>query len=1234
MLEKCQPQHHKGSNGVWMFVFVADWGKIESMKSADSSKKTREGKLAQSPTSIENTESITLLEQDFALWLDAIREAMGGKISHLANALSKDWPDRDYNRRKVGLPSSETFLQIVRTWFQKRRTLPNDSLRNERYNRLGVLETLQSLIDSRLKEVPAGTNTGFTFSEIVERLKDARGRNSSRNKDSGSVDSELLAMGVVSIRPVKISSVREQDLLLGSSEYDGEVPPYCPRDSDAQILEKINLEACNPVVIVGPPKSGKTRSLIQNLKISKFADAKIYWLEPGFRNAKKLLERTKASEKTNVLVLDDLQNPRYFGEGGLDLRLIEELASTFKIVGTLHDYTKSQWELANVDHRTFVSDTTTNSPNSNVQSKLLENHIALSSELSDQEFEKVSLTLGIDESEVSSYRFLGSKLASVSALEKILDLELNGTNSYSHALFQALIDAKILFPQGASLEDLKTLSRQSLEMASNTPWTDSGWEIAVATFTRGLSPKSPHAIMMRTIADRSKFTLFDPIWDRKRPASWEPQHLLAMDLNFVEVAENAFELGFREATFQILRSLDISQPEIQFQIGRFYFEAENPDLSKEWLQKAAQSNHDKALDWLGDLHKEFLNDSLKALEYWKQAAALGNEWAMDSLGDYYRDNNQLIEAQEWWTKASMQDNDWATASLGNLYVDEGRVEEGLTLLKNSANRGNVWAMRQLGLFFDRQEDMSLAEYWWRKSSNLGDEVSMDRLGDLYEEAGDLAQAQFWWEKGSDLGNAWSMASLGLLKKRSGLDQEGGDLLMKAAALGNSWAMRQMGILKMEEGDKVGAEFWWQKAAELDDDWSLRQMGTLKMEEGDKVGAEFWWLKAAELDDEVAIFKLGFLEMESDNYTESSYWFEKGIALHQALSYRGMGLLKWKIEGISHAEIYWIRGAELSDDVCMDNLGDLHEDQGNLLEAEKWWKKGSDEGNSWSMYSLGWLAFERDDPVLAKEWWTKGADLNHSGCMFKLGELALDMDDQATAQKWWEMSAALENDWAIFELGRLAAHEEDFEKAEEWFKKGISMNQILSVRGMGLLKWTKEDLSEAIELFTKASNLGDVVSMDNLGDLFESQDNIEHAKLWWEKAACEGNPSSMYSLGWLAFEKNELDLAKDWWSKAAELQHAASMDSLGDLAKESEDFKAAEYWWLKAASLGDEDSMISLSELYKTNKNYEDSLKWLEICGEKNNKQAMALLRDLYLEIDNRELSQLWQDRLDSIQDIN
>jgi len=1063
--EKCQPQQQLISKGVWMFVFTPSWGKIEAMKSPEESRKARVNKLEQPISSVEEFDSKQLLERDFGLWLEALRDVFGGKNSGLANAICKDWPDSDYSRRKIGLPGSEAFLQLVRTWFQERRTLPNNRLKDERYSRLGVLDTLQNLIDSNLGKAPAGTSTGLTFSEIVNRLREGRERNSNRSKESESVDYELLALGVVSIHPVKISKVREQDLLLGSSEYDGDVPPYCSRDSDSEILEKINIDSYNPVILVGPPKSGKTRTLIQNLKLSKFADAKVYWLEPGFRNANSLLERTKTSGITNVLVLDDLQNPRYFGEGGLDSRLIDELASNFKIVGTIHDYTKSQWERANVDHRIYTSDQTTTSPNSSVQMMLLENHISIASELSDFELNKASQTLGFHRGELSSYRYLGSKLASVTALEKILDYELSGTNSFSHALFQSLIDAKVLFPQGAGIDDLKSICKRNLENASNTPWTESGWENSVDIFTRGLSPKSPHAIMMRTISDRSKFTLFDPIWDRKRPASWNPQNLLGMDLDYVVVAENAFEMGYQKAAFQILMSLDTSLPETQFQVGRFHYKAENPEGSLEWLLRAAEANHDRALDYLGDLYEEQFNNSEKAVEYWLRSAELGNTWAMDSLGDYYRDADQLVEAEKWWTKASIQENQWSMASLGLLKKRSGLDEEGENLLLRAADLGNAWAMRQLGIFRENAQDGAGAESWWMKAAEKGDDWAIFKLGLLAMERENFSESSYWFEKGIALEQALSYRGMGILRERqdSLIDAEKfwtkaselsdsvamdylGDLYedqgnlneaekwwAKGATEGNSDSMYSLGWLASDREDKVLAEDWWTKSAKLLHPGSMFMLGELEANEGNQEKAHEWWEMAAELDNDRAIFRLGRLKTLEQEFEKAELWFQKGISLDHTLSIRGMGLLKFEIEDYVAARDWLTRASKLGDDISMDYLGDLSELQNNLSDAKIWWEKAASEGNTFSMYSLGWLAFDSDDRKLARDWWVKASELKHAGSMDALGDLAKESDDLREAEHWWISAALLGDEDSMISLAHLYKDNKDFEESLKWLE---------------------------------------------------------------------------------------------------------------------------------------------------------------------------------------------------------
>jgi len=1140
------------------------------------------------------TSSQELLEKDFGIWLEAIREVLGGKNSYLVRALSRDWP-KEYQRNKFGLPSTSAFEATVNTWFQNRRTLPNNRLKDLSLNRLGVLECLQLLIDRELPQAPANLHSGLTFTEIVERLREQRERNSLRKKDSGTIDEDLYSKGIVSIQPITVSKVDEIELLLGSSEFDGDVPPYCPRDIDLNLLEKIDSETCNPVILIGPPKSGKTRTLIESLKRSKHSDAKIYWLEPGDGNARKLLERSKTAKSTNILVLDDLQNPRYFGEGGLDAKLIEDLVLNFKIVGTLHDSTKNQWELANLDHRTDVVEQDISSPNKSVQAVLLREQVILNAELSESELTLAGKVLEIQDGDLAPYRYLGSKFASVAALTKALEHELSRHEPFSQALFETLLDAKIVYPKGATLESLKELARIKIESKTNSPWADSKWEIAVDKLTRGISPKSPHAVMMRTISDRSRYTLFDPIWDKKRPETWNPEDLFELDLDFLEIADNAFELGLKDSTYKIMQKMDSDQPEIQYHLGRFYFLDGDFLKSQNWLSKAAEAKHPKAIDYLGDLYHDHLGEVEKALDCWKEAASLGNVWAMDSLGDYYSDHDLPIEAEKWWAEAAKQDNQWARASLGNHYLQDGRVEEGLVLLKESAEKQNPWAMRQLGIYYESKGDPVLSKYWWTQGALHDDDVCLDRLGDLAEDAGDKKNAELYWRKAVALGNSWSMASLGLHMRDEGFVTEGEDLLLQSANLGNSWAMRQIALLKEDAGDASASEEWF--------------------------------VKAAHLHDEVSIFRLGMLAWDRDNDFESEEWFENGIALNQGLSFRGMGLLSQGKGLGKDSENYWTKAALLGDVTSMDYLGDYFEEQGDIELATEWWSRAANEGNPHSMYSLGWEQYKVNNEESARDWWTKAANLKLPRAMAQLGDQAQRLDEMEKAEYWWELAAELDDELAIFRLGRLAMAKEELTKSREWFDKGISLNHPLSYRGMGFLEWYLEDIESAKKSFERAADLEDSISMDALGDIYEEEGSISDSHSWWSMAAENDNADSMYSLGWLEHDQENSKLAEEWWLRAAELGNDKSMDSLGDLANERNLIETAEKWWKKAALLGNQYSMISLHSIYKEQKKFDEALNWLEICGNEGNETALALLAEHYEQIGNDELHQYWSERL-------
>jgi len=159
--------------------------------------------------------------ESYKAWMAAALEAAGGKYSKLHRELTSNF-GINYHNDNGGA--------IVRTWFYDRLTLPNDT-------KWPMLSSLISFIDEHVPYPPRGTIAGISFADNVKYLAEIRFSNQLRGRKVDDVNKSLFETGALAFPVCKFIELDEvEDLALGSSVFHGELPPYCSREKDNEII--------------------------------------------------------------------------------------------------------------------------------------------------------------------------------------------------------------------------------------------------------------------------------------------------------------------------------------------------------------------------------------------------------------------------------------------------------------------------------------------------------------------------------------------------------------------------------------------------------------------------------------------------------------------------------------------------------------------------------------------------------------------------------------------------------------------------------------------------------------------------------------------------------------------------------------------------------------------------------------------------------------------------------------
>ena len=219
-----------------------------------------------------------------------------------------------------------------------------------------------------------------------------------------------------------------------------------------------------------------------------------------------------------------------------------------------------------------------------------------------------------------------------------------------------------------------------------------------------------------------------------------------------------------------------------------------------------------------------------AVEAGRRAAEAGDTDAQNLLGLVLAtglDPPEMAEARTWLTRAAEAGNTEAQNTLGILLgviLDPPEMAEARTWLTRAAEAGNTGAQRNLGAMLATELDppeLAEARTWWTRAAEAGNTDAQRSLGWLLErlDPPELAEARTWYTKAAEAGNTDAQNSLGMLLA-TGLDPpelaEARTWLTRAAEAGNTDAQYSLGWMLanlLDPPEVAEARTWWTKAAE-------------------------------------------------------------------------------------------------------------------------------------------------------------------------------------------------------------------------------------------------------------------------------------------------------------------------------------------------------------------------------------------------------------------------------------
>ncbi|MGV9336619.1 tetratricopeptide repeat protein, partial [Nocardia sp. NPDC003726] len=113
-----------------------------------------------------------------------------------------------------------------------------------------------------------------------------------------------------------------------------------------------------------------------------------------------------------------------------------------------------------------------------------------------------------------------------------------------------------------------------------------------------------------------------------------------------------------------------------------------------------------------------------ATALFRKAAEAGNRDAMSNLGVLLKQRGDIDEAELWYRKAVEAGNPGALFNLGNLLKQRGDIDEAELWYRRAVEAGNRDAMSNLGNLLKQRGDIDEAELWYRRAVEAGNRDAM------------------------------------------------------------------------------------------------------------------------------------------------------------------------------------------------------------------------------------------------------------------------------------------------------------------------------------------------------------------------------------------------------------------------------------------------------------------------------------------------------------------------------
>lgn len=722
------------------------------------------------------------LKHDYRKWIEAARIRAGQTVpsaeaqSHgdanklqylLANkavALGAAITGRMINLQKdVQLPEVRSFQDWKRYFYPQRinNFVARASTPDDPEAHLPLIAVVSELVTTP----PDGLETEFTdFASLFSAFFELREQKkpSARKKETSTYSAFIS------------QDANYRELGLGSWAFAGKVPPYVSRVQDAKLDKFLSNTAPGEqlIVISGPAKSGKTRSVVEALKRVQ-PNSAVLWAQRdrGLSSLPaeldKLLKNTAGSQPERYfVVIDDLQLYGLGSPHGLTSELLAHLNKNAYVIITVQSSALKQWKLETQQHKA-TGQTPTLAPSPYIVNLLDDRQLRYEAKLTDGELENAIQvwTNGTDnrnsQDAPAELRYWPEYLSATDLLISRIELA-EENDGYKKAFILALVDAFNLYPFGATEEQLKYLTRFHY---------------------RTISPlNASRENRMNRDFESAMDWAAEPIGD-------------------VGSTSAILEVFFDRQNLDIAEGLEVFEREITYSINssiptRLYPDTWNPHH----LEPARNSNalNDVACLLCGNAaYRQQDQDS--AIRWWQASADKGSVQALTNLGTIANENGDIDEAFEYLAKAESTGDPAALVVIGALCLSYGVIDKAIDYYLKAAELGAADGFAGLGHIALMEKDFDAAESALTVAAESGSENAFFGLGTISLQKQDYETAYQWFRKAALNGDSYSYIALSSIEDYFHNPDAAEELLKKAFRIdGNPVALNNLGVLQHKQ----------------------------------------------------------------------------------------------------------------------------------------------------------------------------------------------------------------------------------------------------------------------------------------------------------------------------------------------------------------------------------------------------------------------------------------------------